>query len=800
MNLRVAVRSLWKSPVFTLVSVTVLALGIGANTAIFSVVNAVLLRPLPYKNPDRIVAVQTLWLKTGHTGQVSFPDFLDWRKQSQSFEAMAFYQDWPHSIFAENNAAQVNAAIADAQLFKVLGVQPQLGRVYTEADRQQSGAQVMVIADTLYRRIFHGDPQVLGKLVKMDQREFTVIGVMPPGFDFPEQSELWAPGSSDFMNGAYSASRTGHNYRVIGLLKSGVSLQSVQAEMRTIGTRLAQQYPADDSQKNVAVAPLHDELVRKVRMTLYLLVAAGALILQIACANVANLMLAKVTVRRREIAIRTALGASRAHIVRQLLAESLVLAAVAGTLGLMVGWWSAQGLAHVTPAELIANSHITLDWRVALFALTASLLCTIIFGLAPAFQASNTDVRGALQASGSYSIAGTGIGKLRASIVVAEIAMSMALLVGAAILIRSLIALNSVDPGYRVQGLMVMHSSYPATNLNDAKQAVKFYSSVLQEASATPGIENVAATNALPSQDHSNGSFSIAGRPDPAPGDFFSQSGGFMLVSPGYFHTLGIAFVGGRDFNEHDNPDGQLTCIVNEALARKWFSGQDPIGQRIKTGYDIVNGFMTIVGVVASVRQNSLEQPPTPEIYMPYQQHLLPATSMQILFRDTGSGASALRSQARRLAPEVAVDFEPLANVVDEAFAPSRFRSGLLALIAGLALLLALAGLYGVMSYTVAQRRNEIGVRIALGAQKTQLAQLIVGQGLWLVVPGIVLGALVALGAGRLFVSLVFGVKASDPVTFIGIAALLASVALLAMYIPARRAAGIDPMVALRSE
>jgi predicted permease len=569
--------------------------------------------------------------------------------------------------------------------------------------------------------------------------------------------------------------------------------------MNTIAARLAQQYPADDSQEGIAVSPLHDELVRNVKITLYLLIAAVGLILLIACANVANLLLTKVAVRRREMAIRTALGASRSHIIRQLLAESLVLAILAGALGLVIGSWAAQGLAHVTPAALIANSRIALDWRVALFAFIASLLCTVVFGLAPALQASNADVRGALHAAGSGSVKTGGMGGLRASIVVAEIAMSMALLVGAAILVRSLVALNSVDPGYRVQGLTAMRFSYPAATPDDSKQAVRFYATVLEKGASTPGVRNVAATNALPMESTSDGSFSIAGRPDPEPGDFFKQSADFMLVGPNYFHALGIGFIAGRDFDEHDNAGGQFTCIINQALAQKYFPGQDSIGQRIQTGYDIAN-FMTVVGVVSGVRQSSLQQPPSPLIYMPYQQHPLPATNMQVIFRDSGSGAAALRSEAHRLNPEVVVDFKPVESVVDESFAPSRFRSGLLSLFAGLALLLAVAGLYGVMSFAVAQRRNEIGVRMALGAQKSHVMKLILGQGLWLVLPGVLFGAALAFGAGKVFVSLVYGVKASDPPTFIASAALLVVVALLAMYIPARRAAGADPMLALRSE
>ena len=799
MNLRSAIRSLWKSPVFSLVSLTVLVLGIGANTAIFSVVNAVLLRPLPYKNPDRIVALQNYWLKTHSIGrQVSMPDLIDWRNQSQSFEALGYYQNWPHSIFANQVAVEVNAAIADPQFFKVLGVQPRLGRMYQGADVQGTETRVMLVSDALWRRIFHADPNVLGASVRMDQREYTVIGVMPRGFDFPEQSELWIPDYNDYPT--YAQARSGNNYRALGLLKAAVSLQEAQVEMKTIGARLAHQYPAEDGEKSVAVTPLRDELVRKVRMTLYLLLGAVALILLIACANIANLMLAKVTARRREIAIRVALGASRRQIATQLLAESLVLAGCAGAIGLLLGWWCAQGLARIAPAQLIANTSITFDWRVALFAACVSLICTVFFGMAPAFRASHTDVRAGLHATGSYTVAGGGMGKLRGAIVVSEIAMSMALLAGAAILIRSLMALTSVDPGYRVDAITVMQSSYPAENVDDAKRAVTFYASLLSNASSFPGIEDVAATNAPPTEGASDGQFLIEGKPDPAPGDFFTQSAGFMLVSPNYFHSLGIKFVSGRDFNEHDNADGQLTCIINEELAQKSFPGQDPIGHRIKTGYDTVNGYMTIVGVVASVRQDSIEKPPAPYLYMPYQQHPLPATHMQVLFRDKGGAASALRSAAHRLDPEVAVDFRPLEDVVAQGFAPSRFRSGMLGLFAALALILAMAGLYGVMSYTVEQRRSEIGVRMALGARKANVVQLVLGQVLWLVVPGVILGCLLAYAAGKAFVSLVYGVSAGDPATFAGIAILLVMITLLAMYVPARRAAGVDPLLALRSE
>jgi len=801
MNLRLAVRSLWKSPVFSLISIAVLALGIGANTAIFSVVNAVMLRPLPYQNPERIVSVGTLWPSTGRIGQVSLPDFLDWRAQGHSFETLSYYAAYPHSIFANNIAAQINCAIADTHFFNVFAVQPELGRLYNDNDKK-GGTLVAVVSDSFYRRVFQGNPDIIGKTIKSGELELTIIGVMPAGFDFPERNEIWMP-DYDFLVQPATQERSAHNFKAVGLLKSGVSLEQAQAEMKTIGARLARQYPKEDKLKSVGVTSLRDQLVAQVRLTLYLLLSAVGVVLLIACANVANLMLAKVTVRRQEIAIRTALGASHGDIVRQLLSEALVLAVVAGSLGLILGYWAAKALAHVTPATLIANTEITLDWRVAFFTLAVSLFCTFIFGLAPAFQASGGDLRSALYGGKTYSIAGGGAGKLRSGIMVAEIALSMALLVAAGILIRSLIALNAVDPGYSVNHLTMMHPMYPANNEVDSQHAATFYSTLLENAAAMPGIKEIAAATALPSQPtDSNGGFYIAGHPDPPPGDYITQSALFMTVSPNYFQVVGIPVVEGRDFNEHDIPGAQLTCIISEPLARKFFPGENPIGQQIRFGYDLVTykNYLTIVGVVGGVRQENLQEPPTAQIYVPYKQHPGRTADMYLIFADSGGGAAALRAEAHRLNPEVPLELKSMADVASGSFAPSTFRSGLLASFAGLALLLALAGLYGVMSYTVEQRRSEIGVRMALGAKKANIMQLILRQGLWLVMPGILLGALLALAAGRLFASLVYGVSSGDPLTFFGVAALLAIVASLAMYIPARRAAGVEPMSALRSE
>jgi predicted permease len=631
------------------------------------------------------------------------------------------------------------------------------------------------------------------------QHDFTVIGVMPHGFNFPDESDLWIP-DYNFIISPWGQARTAHNFRSLALLKPGVSVASAQSEMKAIGARLAKEYPADDLPKSVAVTPLHDELVKRVRTTLYLLLGAVALVLLIACANVANLLLAKLAARKQEMAVRTALGASRSNLIRQLLLESLVLAVPAGLLGLLLGWWGGHALVLIAPPNLITKTDVPFDWHVALFAVAASLVCIVLFGLAPALQSSTDDLHSALYAGGSYSVLRGGMGRLRSGIVIGEIAISMALLAGATVLVRSLIALNSVDPGYRAQGLWSMNADFPASNEEDAHHAVQFYLTLIDQARELPGMQDVAATNGLPNEDTSNGTFDIEGRPGPAAGDYISQDAGFIIVSPGYFRVLGIPVLSGRDFNDQDTERGRYTCIINHALVEKFFPDRDPVGQRIKDGYDSADKYMTIVGVVGDVRQESVDLPPIPFIYHPYLQHPLPATSMHILYRSNGENADALRATARRLNPEVAVAFQPLAEVFERTFAPSRFRSTVLGLFAGLALLLALAGVYGVTSYMVTQRRSEIGMRMALGARPLQIASLILRQGLGLVLAGVLTGATITMVGARVFTSVVYGVKVSEPLVLLLIAAVQTLVAALAIYIPARRAAQVDPMLALRSE
>ena len=802
-DIRFAIRSLRKNPAFTIISLTILILGIGANIAIFSVVNAVLLRPLPYRNADKIVEVQTVWQQRHEKGYVSAPDFQDWHQQSQSFEALAMYDDRETSVFVNNAAERVMAATVTGDFFRVFGVQPVLGRTFLPEEEVQGSNPVALVSEEFFDRAFHGRREALGQTIKLWQRDFTLIGVMPRGFHFESDVNVWVPAVWNPINVALNGKefRDGYHYEVFGRLKQGATLKQAQVEMQAIAARLAGTYK-EDTNISAAVTGLQDSMTSGIRSTLYFLFLAVFLVLVIACSNVANLLLAKVALRKQEFALRVALGASRTHIVTQLLTEALVLAVPAGVLGLLLGWLSAKGLGRLAPASFTQLSSLTLDWRVACFAILAAIVSTVMFGLAPAFQGSNVNLNKSLREGGSYTVVRGGMGRLRAGIIVLEMAISMSLLIGAGLMIRSFSALAGTNRGYRVEGTWAMESMFPAAGIEDSRRAVVFYDQLLQSAETMPGIQKVAAANYLPNGNTASGTFSIEGRNDSAAGGQIPEQASFILISPNYFNILGVSLLKGRDFNHGDSKDSQLTCIINSALARQYFPGEDPLGRRLKTGLDGTD-YMTVVGVFGDIRQVAVNEPPKPAIYMPFQQHPLAAKSMRLLFRSTAGNqtvANELRSAAARLNPEVALRFLPLTEQLESTFAPSRFRSILIGLFAVLALVLASAGLYGVMSYSVTQRGPEIGVRVALGARPGQIIRLILKQGLWLISIGIVLGAIFALGFSRMMTSLVYGVKTTDPTIFAGVALILGGVALSAMYIPARRAAAVDPLRVLRPQ
>ena len=794
MDLKFAFRSLLKNPGFTALAVIVMALGIGANTAVFSVVNAVLLRPLAYKNPERIVTLSPLWKRTGKSGGTSSaPDYHDWHDQSTAFDAMAYYNYQPIAVMAGPAAEYAGVAAASSEFFKVFGAEPIAGRLFT-AEEWKTGSAV-VISES-YARSHFGE-NALGKTVRLEDKTLTVVGVMPEGFRFPGKTEVWMP--TDAVENQH---RSAHNYLVVGLLKPGSTIEQAQAQLTAIGDRLSELYPDSNKNKNVAVTGMRERLVRDVRSTLYLLLGAVAMVLLIACANVANLLLAKATGRTREIAIRAAVGASRSRIIRQLVTESAVLALLGGTAGLILAIWGAKALVAIAPSNVprLGETGVIDGWVLA-FTLALSIAASLLFGLAPALAASRADLNDALKLSSSRSVMGGGAGKLRSALVVAEIALSVVLLIGAGLLMKSFVALNTVSLGFRPDHLLLMESEVPSSSLESARAATRFYKGLLGELAAVPGISAVGATRIPPGTVGSNGTYFIDRLPEHMAINLDHEAV-FSVVSPHTFATFGIPLLAGRDFNDTDVYDARFTVIINETMAKKAFPGQDPLGHILYCGFDSPNP-MTIVGVVGDVRQYGPASPPGAEMFMPYEQHPRPAAYMTIVARtggDPGALTEILRKKVRDRSPEVPVKFTTMEASLAQNVAGPRFRTLLFLTFAGLAVCLAMAGVYGVMAYVVGQRLNEIGLRMALGASQGDVLGLVLRQGLGLAGAGLILGLAGAVAATRLLTSFLFEVKPGDPLTYFGVAVLVGVVALTASYLPARRATQVDPLAALRQE
>jgi predicted permease len=793
MDLRFALRSLRKDPVFALLAILVMALGIGANTAVFSVVDAVLLKPLAYRDPDRIVTLSSLWKKSGHRGQVSAPDFHDWHDQSRSFSAMAYYYDDSAAATVGSVAEYTSFAAVGPGFFDAFAVRPAIGREFSTEERKAASA--VLIGYAYWQSHFGGRPDVLGQTIRMSEMNLTIVGVMPAGFSFPGKTDIWVTVNSFFPE---TLSRSAHNYRVVGRLKPGVTLEQAQAEMAGIGSRLEHAYPDSNRDKNVAVLRMRDSMVSNVKTMLYVLLGAVGLVLLIACANVANLLLAKATARTREIAIRAAVGASRGRIVRQLIVESLLLAGVAGAAGVILAEWGSSALVALAPGDVPRLAETGIDGGVLAFTLGISVLASLLFGLAPAIEASRVDLNAALKQGGARAVGGAH--RIRGGLVVAEIALSVVLLAGAGLLMKSFLALQNVPLGFRPDHILVMQTDVPALNVAGARRATRFYKALIADVAALPGVVAAGGTAAPPGQAISEGSYWVDRLAEhltvSAPQAIFS------VVSPGAFGALKIPLESGRDFSGGDGFDAPLTAIVNQSLARQSFPGQDPIGHSIYCGFDSDSPKpMRIVGVVGDIRQLGPATPPWPEIYMPHEQH--PRGDFQLVAR-TAVNPLALSQTLRRMVrdrdPNVPVKFSTLEeNLADNVAAP-RFRTLLLGIFAGLAVCLAMAGVYGVMAYAVGQRNNEIGLRMALGASRNDVLGLVLRQGLVYVALGLALGLAGAFAATRLLASFLFEVKPADPATYAGVAALLAAVALAATYVPARRATRVDPLTALRQE
>jgi predicted permease len=794
-DLRYAARSLAKNRGFTLGAIWVLALGIGANTAIFSVVNGVLLRPLAYHDPDRIVAIEPFWKNYGRTStNVSAPDFLDWQAGNTVFSVMACHLGGEAPVVVNRAAEYADVRWVTGSFFDVFGLPPAAGRLISPRARASG---IAVVSHDWAESHFGSASNALGRSIVVRGESAEIIGVAVPGFRYPDRSDLWLR-----LAEPVKGSRSGHNYRAIGRLKRGVSLPAAQVEMRAIGARIERQY-AETRFKSVALTPLQEHLTGNVRRTLGVLLGAVMLVLLIACANVANLLLARSAARARETAVRTALGASRWRVVRQLLTENLLLAGVAAV--------SAIGLAHLllnrllalAPAGLPRLDEVRIDARVLLFTVAISLFASLVSGLAPALRASRLDLIEALKQGGGKGAVFAGRGRLRSALTVAEVALSVVLLAGAGLLLRSFQALHAVELGFDTGGVLVAHTSFAARTEEEARRRSEFYPDLLTRVRALPGVMQAAAMRFPPFQGNtSNGSYSIQGRPDARPGE--QPQAEFQVVTPAYFATLGIPIQLGRDFNEADALGRPRVVIINESFARAAFPDRNPIGQRIKCGFLLTTmDWMEIVGVAGDTRRLNPGKSASPELFMAALQHPPASGSLSLVVRtvmEPARLAPAIRQLIQERNPEIPVRFETMDQAFAESLSYQRFRAVLVGAFALLAALLSVVGIYSVLSYLAGQRTREFGVRLALGASTSGIIATVVGDGMRLVVIGLAVGFGGALAVTRVLETLLYSVKSTDPLTYAAVLVLLAIAALAASGIPAFRAAQMNPVVALREE
>ncbi|HEV2802105.1 MAG TPA: ABC transporter permease [Pyrinomonadaceae bacterium] len=805
-DLRYGFRSLLKSKGFTFVAVLALALGIGANSAIFSVVNSVLLRPLPFERPEELVAVQGRNERDGSLfTEHSYPNYVDLRDQSQSFAHVVAYSPTTAFITGGEEPERVRGVIASADLFPMLGVQPVLGRVYTREEDKPGVQRTIVLSYGLWQRRYGADPKIVGQEIPLGSTPAVVLGVMPQGFKYPlggnDNYEFWMP----LANAMSQSDLTGRGsvfLPIAARLKQGVRVEQAQAEANTIAARLAMQYPATNTGQGYALKALHENLVGDLRPALLVLLAAVGCVLLIACANVANLLLARAAARHKEISIRTALGASRWRIIRQLLTESLLLALMGGALGLLIAMWGIDLLLAATPADLPRLNEVTLDGRVIAFNAAMTLLTGIVFGLAPALQASKADLNEALKDGGRVSGEGGRRSKLRGALVVAEVAISLVLLVGAGLLVQSFMRLLNVTPGFDAERVMTLDLVAGRRKYPDSAQQTALIQNLLQRTSALPGVEAVGVVNPLPLNGNFDAyNFAFPGRAAFAPGE--EPNADRRIISPDYFRAMSIALQRGRAFSDRDARDAPPVCTINETFARRYFADTDPVGQRIAFTDAPDAPAREVVGVVADVRHAGLDAPAGLEYYVPYSQAAFGRLTLvtRTASQDPASIMPALRSLIREIDKDLPLwNVRTMNTLMSESVARRRFNMILLGIFALVALLLASLGIYGVMSYTVTQRTHEIGIRLALGAQPPDVLKMVLKQGMLLAAAGVALGLVCSFALTRSMSSLLYGVSATDPATFGLITLLLVLVAFAANYIPARRATRVDPLTALRYE
>ena len=802
-DLRYAARALARSPAFAAVALATLALGIGANTAIFSVVDAVLLRPLPYGEPERLVAVyQTLPSQGVTSNGASYPNYADWAAQTKSFEKLGAVRMHDYTMTGLGEPALVAAGTVTSNVFPLLRAAPLHGRGLVPSDDDAGSPPVAVLSERLWRERFGGDPSAVGKTIRLDERVFTIVGVMPAAFKTPPNvppAEIWTPLVQDPVFSDLREKRGGHYLTIVGRLAPSVSAAQAQAELSGIIAELARRFPKENEGWGVRLVPLSESYVAGVRTALLVLLGAVALVFLIACANVANLLLARSTGRAREVAIRTALGASRGALLRQFLTECLLLGLAGGGLGLAVAAAGTGSLRAWLPADLPRVGDIALDAPVLLFSLAASIAAVVVFGLAPSLHASGMSLSGALREGSAGTGESAGKRRLRRALVAAETALSFVLLVGAGLLARSFARLQEVPLGFEPARVLTAGMSLPRAQYGKPEQWLGFYSTLVERLKSDPGVESVAASLPLPLYGGGlNFAFKIEGRPE-RPGSDLTAN--YTSMTPAYFHVLGIPLLRGRLIGDGDVAGAPMVCLISSTFAKRFFPGEDAIGHRLAFGFrESVS--REIVGVVGDVRRDGLGAESRPEMYVPFAQD--PWWAAYAVVRTAGDPAKlagTLRSEVRALDPTLPVEsVQPMTDMVSDSVAQPRFRTTLLGLFGLVAFLLAAIGTYGVISYSVGQRTREVGIRMALGAGRRDVLRLVIGEGLVLTAAGLAIGAVGALILTRYLASLLFEVGRLDPATYavVGVTLLLAGV--LACWIPARRAARVDPLTALRSE
>ncbi|HKY27255.1 MAG TPA: ABC transporter permease [Pyrinomonadaceae bacterium] len=795
-DIRYAIRSLLRKPGFVAIAVITLGLGIGANTAMFTVVNAVLLRPLSFPEPEQLVRLDGVNPRHGITGSnMSIPDILDWQKQSQSFESITGYLGGGVLLTSGDETERVRAAGVSDDFFRMFRTNAMLGRVIGPDDTPEGREPVVVLSHGLWQRRFGSDPNIIGTKVMMSGESTTIVGVMPPGFDYPAQSEAWAPFALDPKD----QPRDNRFVNVTARLKPGVTIDQAQAELNIISQRLAQSYTETNTDWGVKLTNLRDSLVDNLRTSLFILLGAVALVLLIACANVANLLLARAAFRQKEIAVRTALGASRLRIVRQLLTESLLLSIVSGIIGLLLSIWLTRLLIAINPPNSPRFDEIGFDTNVFLFTLAVTILTAFLFGLAPALQLSRPAMNETLKEGGRQgSFARNRTGSV---LMVTEIAFSFMLLVGAGLLIKSFVRLSEIDPGFNPDNVLTMRMTLPSGKYQQGEPRAQIYNQILESVKSTPGVESAGATLSLPLRGDTyqvGRSVIREGRPE-TPSE--STNAMFVAVTPDYFRTLQIPLKSGRLFADTDNFQSPKVIIINERMARELWPGENVIGRNIKVWRD--EKFpREIVGVVGDVKPSLDEESPT-QMYVPYAQDGTWG-SLSLAVRTNGEPTAlsgAVRNAVRSVEKGVPLyNLKTMDDVVATSAAPRRTPMLLFTAFAGVAMLLAMLGIYGITTYYVTQRTHEIGIRMALGAQLRDVLRLVLSRGMLLAVVGVGVGLVGAFLLTRYLTTMLFGVQPIDPLTFAAVSVVLIAVALIACYIPARRATKVDPVIALRYE